>query len=180
MVKKITRSLLFSVLAMLLTTTVLAHELWSEFSPNPGVNEGVVEFFFDNYELASFIGVTVFDTGGVQIAAGVTDAMGRFDFSAYENVGHLIGRYDDEHIQIHIVAERTMYIVGMDFAGTYVPYHQLDQLLRGFVLSRWWLNIFVLVIPGGIFAASVVFFGVKVYLTKTDKKGGVGQNEQTA
>jgi hypothetical protein len=180
MVKKITRLLLVSLPAMvLMTTTVLAHDLLSEFSPNPGVNEGVVEFFFDNYEMASFIGVTVFDTAGAQIAGGITDAMGRFDFSTYENVGHLIGRYDDEHIQIHIVAERDMYIVGMNFAGTYVPYNQLDQLLRGFVLSRWWLNIFVLVVPGGIMVASVIFFGAKVYLTKSEK-GGAKQNEQSA
>jgi len=177
MAKKIARFLLLSVLAaVLMTTTVSAHELFSEFTPNPGVNEGVVEFFFDNYELASFIGVSVFNTAGEEIASGVTDAMGRFDFSQFENVGHLIGRYDDEHIRIHVVAERNMYIVGMDFAGTYVPYNQLDQLLRGFVLSRWWLNIFALVIPGGILVASVVFFGVKVNLTKSNKKGGVEQN----
>jgi len=181
MVKKTTRLLLSCILAMtLLTTTVLAHELLSDFSPNPGINEGVVEFFFDNFELASFLEVTVFDTSGAQIATGFTDVMGRFDFTAFENVGHLIGRYDDEHIQIHIVAERNMYIVGMDFAGTYVPYEQLDELLRSFVLSRWWLNIFVLAIPGGILVASIVFFGVKVHLTKSNKKGGVEQNEQIA
>jgi|GEM_PF-1215720 len=181
MAKKIMYLLLCSVLGLvLLHTKVSAHTLMSEFSPNPGVNEGVVEFFFDNYELASFLEVTVFDTGGVQVAAGFTDGMGRFDFSAFENAGHLIGRYDDEHIQIHVVAERNIYIVGMDFAGTYIPYHQLDQLLRSFVLSRWWLNIFVLVIPGGILVASIVFFVVKVSLAKSNRKGGVEQNEQMA
>jgi len=172
MVKKIAGTILCIVLVVImLGTSVFAHELNSEFSPNPGVNEGVVEFFFDNYELASFIEVRVFNTQGVEIYVGRTDGMGRFDFSSFEHVGHLRGRYDDEHIQIHVVAQGQGYIIGKDFGGTYVPYEQIGDLLSNFVWSRFLLNIFVWAIPGGVLAVSVIFFVVKMRLAKP-KQGG--------
>ena len=145
-------------MVMLMSTIALAHGTLSEFHPNPGANEGVIRFFFDDDEFMSHVEVTVYDTSGVQIAVSETDARGLFDFSGFENVGHVIARYDAEHIQIHVVAEGGGYIVGQNFGGTYVSHNNLGTLLRNFVLARWWLGIYVLVIPAVIFAASLVFF----------------------
>ena len=164
---KKTRSLLLYFFAVLLiSATVHAHAPMSEFYPNSGVNEGVVRFFFDDDEFMSHVSVTVYDTFGMQIGAGTTDARGHFDFSGFENTGHLIARYDADHIQIHVVAEGGAYIVGQNFAGTYIPHTLLGDLLRSFVVSRWWFGIYVLAIPGVIFALSLVFFIV------SKKKGG--------
>ena len=165
---KKTISLLFCLsVALFMGAKVHAHATMSDFYPNPGVNEGVVRFFFDDDEFMSHVYVTVYDTFGVQIGTGATDARGRFDFTRFENAGHLIARYDADHIQIHVVAEGGAYIVGKNFAGTYIPYDQLGALLRGFVVSRWWFGIYVVAIPGGIFALSLVFF-----IITTKKKGG--------
>jgi len=162
MAKKIAHLLSFSIFAMiLLTTTVFAHETMSEFWPNPGVNEGVVEFFFDTSDPMYDVEVTVFDLNGEQIAVSRTDERGMLDFTAFSNVGHLIARYDAEHIQIHVVAEGSAYIIGKDFGGTYVSYSQLGELLRSFVLARWWMNIYVIAIPAAIFAVSLIYFIIK-------------------
>ena len=158
---------LFIVLVM--GATVYAHATMSEFYPNPGVNEGVVRFFFDDDEFMSDVSVTVYDTFGAQIGTGTTDARGHFDFSGFENAGHLIARYDADHIQIHALVEGGAYIVGKNFGGTYIPYAHLGYLLRSFVVSRWWFGVYVLTIPGVIFALSLVFF-------ITMKKRGGKQN----
>ena len=164
--KKTGALLLFLFVTLSVGKAVYAHAPMSDFYPNPGVNEGVVRFFFDDDEFMSDVSVTVYDTFGVQIGTGVTDARGHFDFSGFENVGHLIARYDADHIQIHVVAASGAYIVGKNFGGTYIPYDQLGALLRDIVVSRWWFGIYVLAIPGGIFALSLVFFIV------TKRKGG--------
>jgi len=164
---KKTGSLLVCLFAMLIMSkTAHAHATMSEFYPNPNVNEGVVRFFFDDDEFMSHVSVTVYDTFGAQIGSGTTDARGQFDFTGFENAGHLIARYDADHIQIHVVAESGAYIVGKNFAGTYIPYALLGDLLRSIVVSRWWFGIYVLVIPGVIFALSLVFFII------TKKRGG--------
>jgi len=162
-----TSSLLFCLFIMLfIGTSVYAHAPMSEFYPNPNVNQGVVRFFFDDDEFMSHVSVTVYDTFGVQIGSGTTDARGQFDFTGFENAGHLIARYDADHIQIHVLAEGGVYIVGKNFGGTYIPYAHLGYLLRSFVVSRWWFGVYVLAIPGGIFALSLVFFII------TKKRGG--------
>lgn len=170
MAKKTARLLICGIAAVvLMATTALAHETMSEFWPNPGVNEGVVEFFFDTTDPMDNVEVTVFDINGEQIATGVTDERGMFDFTAFSNVGHLIARYDAEHIQIHVVAEGGAYIIGKDFGGTYVGYSQLNDLLRSFVLARWWLNIYVIAIPGAIFVVSIAYFVIKKRAKKIQK-----------
>ena len=156
--KNLARVVVCVLAAMLLGTTAFAHATMSEFYPNPGSSEGVIRFFFDDDEFMSNVEVTVYDTFGTQIAAGVTDAHGHFDFSGLGDVGHVIARYDAEHIQIHVVAEGGGYIIGKGFGGTYVSYSQLNELLRSFVLARWWLGIYVLAIPGAIFAVALIFF----------------------
>ena len=151
--------LLFGLfVATFMSAVVYAHAPMSEFYPNPGVNEGVVRFFFDDDEFMSYVSVTVYDTFGAQIGAGTTDARGQFDFTGFENAGHLIARYDADHIQIHVLAASGAYIVGKNFGGTYIPYEQLGALLRSFVVSRWWFEIYVVAIPGGIFALSLILF----------------------
>jgi len=157
--RKIISLLLLSIVAAIFTaTTAYAHATMSEFYPNPNVNEGVVRFFFDDDEFMSHVAITVYDTFGTQIATATTDARGHFDFSGLANVSHVIARYDAEHIQIHSVAVGGAYIVGKSFGGTYVAYAHLGYLLRSFVLARYWLNIFVLVIPAAVFVISLVFF----------------------
>ena len=164
---KTASSLAICLFAMLfMTVAVYAHATMSEFYPNPGVNEGVVRFFFDDDEFMSNVTVTVYDIFGAQIATGATDAVGHFDFTGFENAGHLIARYDAEHIQIHVVAEGGAYIVGQNFAGTYIPHEQVGDLLRSFVVSRWWFGIYVIAIPGGVFVLSLICFIV------AKKKGG--------
>jgi len=164
---KKTGSLLVCLFAMLIMSkTAHAHATMSEFYPTPGVNEGVVRFFFDDDEFMSHVSVTVYDTFGGLIGSGTTDARGQFDFSGFENAGHLIARYDADHIQIHVVAEGGAYIVGKNFGGTYIPYALLGDLLRSFVVARWWFGIYALAIPGGIFALALAFFVI------TKKRGG--------
>jgi len=166
---KAASSLLLCLFAALFASAAAyAHAPMSDFYPNPGANEGVVRFFFDDDEFMSHVSVTVYDTFGAQIGAGTTDARGHFDFTGFENVGHLIARYDADHIQIHVVAASGAYIVGKNFGGTYIPYDQLGVLLRGIVVSRWWFGIYALAIPGGIFALSLFFF----IAAKTKKRGG--------
>ena len=160
-IQKVMYTVLFCISAVALSSvTAFAHDTMSEFYPNPGVNEGVILFSFDNNELMSNVRVTVYDTFGEQIATDTTDAAGLFDFSGFDNVGHVIARYDDEHIQIHTVAAGGAYIVGQNFGGTYVSHSQLGELLRSFVLARYWLTVFVILIPAVLFAASLVFFVV--------------------
>jgi len=157
--RKITCLLLLSLFAAAtMTTNVFAHATMSEFYPNPNVNAGVVRFFFDDDEFMSNVAVTVYDTFGAQIATGTTDERGHFDFSALANVGHVIARYDAEHIQIHTVHASGAYIVGKDFGGTYVSYDQLEDLLRSFVLARYWLGVYAVTIPAVIFAVALLFF----------------------
>ena len=164
--KKTISLLLWLFAVLFVSAAVYAHAPMSDFYPNPGVNEGVVRFFFDDDEFMSDVSVTVYDTFGVHIGTGTTDARGQFDFTGFENVGHLIARYDADHIQIHVVAAGGAYIVGKNFGGTYIPYDQLGALLRSFVVSRWWFGIYVVAIPSGIFALSLVFFII------TKRRGG--------
>ena len=165
-IKRTSSLLLYLVAGLIMSATVYAHATMSEFYPNPAVNQGVVRFFFDDDEFMSHVSVTVYDTFGVQTGTGTTDARGHFDFTRFENAGHLIARYDADHIQIHVLVEGGTYIVGKNFGGTYIPYAHLGYLLRSFVVSRWWFGIYVLVIPGVIFALSLVFFII------TKKRGG--------
>ncbi|MCL2224171.1 MAG: hypothetical protein FWB96_04280 [Defluviitaleaceae bacterium] len=152
----------------IMTSAVFAHDTMSEFYPNPNVNEGVVQFFFDNDELMSNIEVTVYNTAGLRIAEGTTCDKGLFDFTALEAVGHIIARYDAEHIQIHVVAEGGAYIVGQNFGGTYVSHTRLGELMRSFVLARYWLTLYALAIPAVIFVISLVFF---IVVSKKDRGG---------
>ena len=164
---KIICALLASLLAMIfMSTAVAAHATLSAFYPNTNVNEGVVRFFFDDDEFMSHVEVRVYDTFGVLITTATTDARGHFDFSGFANAGHLIARYDADHIQIHVVAEGGAYIVGASFGGTYIPYAQLGELLRNIVVSRWWMGIYIVAIPGVLFALALICFAV------TMKKGG--------
>lgn len=165
--RKITGLFLAIFAAAMMTATAFAHATMSEFYPNPNVNEGVVRFFFDDDEFMSNVAVTVYNTFGEQIATGTTDGRGHFDFSGFANVGHVIARYDAEHIQIHTVAEGGAYIVGKNFGGTYVAYSQLNDLLRSFVLARYWLTVYVIAIPAALFAVSLVFF---IVVTRNSKK----------
>ena len=167
--KKRSALALYLLAGLVMSAAVYAHATMSEFYPNPGVNQGVVRFFFDDDEFMSGVSVTVYDTSGAQIGTGTTDARGHFDFTGFENAGHLIARYDADHIQIHVLVEGGAYIVGKNFGGTYIPYAHLGYLLRGFVVSRWWFGVYAVAIPGVIFALSLVFF-------ITMKKRGGKQN----
>ena len=118
--EKITRLLLFGAFAAIfMSMGVLAHDTMSEFYPNPDKNEGVIQFFYSNDDLMSNLAVTVYDIYGAEIGVGTTDANGLFDFSGFENAGHIIARADDEHIQIHVVAEGGAYVVGKNFGGKF-------------------------------------------------------------
>jgi len=77
-----------------MSARVHAHATMSDFYPNPGVNKGVVRFFFDDDEFMSNVSVTVYNTFGTQIGARTTHKRGHFNLRGLENVGHLIARYD--------------------------------------------------------------------------------------